>query len=113
MEEREIWTDIGQNIKNIIKIGLRILFVKYLWIGVVSIIFFLLMIPAIKCNKKITYKTKKALILAEKRNSKCKSCALTGRTFSEEHKKKLSIIASTKIKEKNPFYGKNILMKQN
>ena len=47
-EEREIWKDIGQNIKNIIKIGLRILFVKYFWISVGSTIFFLLMIPAIK-----------------------------------------------------------------
>ena len=47
-EERKIWEDIGQNIKNLIKIGFSIIFVKFFWVWVGSIILFLFMIPGIK-----------------------------------------------------------------
>ena len=43
-----------------------------------------------KCGEEIPYTTKRAKVKAEKRNANCKSCAMTGRIFSEEIRKRMS-----------------------
>jgi len=43
-----------------------------------------------KCGEEILYSTKYVKIRAEKRNTNCLSCAMTGRVFSDKHKKNMS-----------------------
>ena len=46
----EIWNDIFQNIKNIIRIGFRLIFIKGFWVLVGALVLFLCMIPAMQAN---------------------------------------------------------------
>jgi hypothetical protein len=59
-----------------------------------------------KCGEKIFYSTKYVKIRAEKRNKKCRSCAMTERPISEKTRKKLKELAKLRIGNRNPFFRK-------
>jgi hypothetical protein len=54
-----------------------------------------------RCGEEIQYTKKDSKNRAEKRNTKCKSCALLGRIFTDEHRKNLS--KNKKGKKRKPF----------
>ena len=58
------------------------------------------------CTQIILYKHKKSFKLAERKNSKCRSCSKKNKKFSDNHKKKLSENAKKRVGVLNPFFGR-------